>query len=113
MWWLVQHSTNAPNEITMDKQFSHLLTLGKGDVERRFSELMNELSFLFASFPHLSDAFDADELPVSFIIKRDSRGAQVTVVRRHRSAPLAVTTPVNPQIKGQRRKASSRAIDRE
>ena len=96
----------------MDKQFAHLLTLGKGGVERRFSELMNELSFLFASFPHLNDVFDADELPVSFIIRRDSRGAQVPTVRRRKSAPLAVATPVNPQIKGQRRKASSRAIDR-
>jgi hypothetical protein len=112
MWRLVQHSTNARTEITMDKQFAHLLTLGKGGVERRFSELMNELSFLFASFPYLTDAFDADELPVSFIIKRDSRGAQVTAVRRRKSASLAVATPANAPIKGQRRKASSRAIDR-
>jgi hypothetical protein len=99
MWWLVQHSASVPSEVTMDKQFSHLLTLGKSGIERRFSELMNELSFLFASFPHLGDAFDADELPVSFIIKRDSRGAQVRVIRRHRPAPVAATTPVTRQIK--------------
>jgi hypothetical protein len=61
----------------MDKQFPHLLTLGRDSVERRFGELMNELSFLFVSFPHFGDAFDRDGLPVSFIIKRDSHNAQV------------------------------------
>jgi len=84
----------------MDKHVSHLLELGKRGAERRFAELMNEVSVLFASFPQLSDAFDADELPVSFIIKRDSRGAQIKVVGRHRSAPVAVKTPVTPRIKG-------------
>jgi len=96
----------------MDKSFSHLLALGKRGAERRFSQLMKELSFLFVSFPHLSDAFDADELPVSFIIKRDSRGAQVKVVRRHRVAPMALTTPVTRQVKEGRRQGSSPAIDR-
>ena len=45
----------------MDKQFSHLLQLGRRGAERRFDELVNELNFLFASFPHLSESFDADE----------------------------------------------------
>jgi hypothetical protein len=70
----------------MDKESSHLLELGKRGAERRFRELMNELSFLIGSFPHhLNDAFDADELPVSFIIRRDSSGAQVRVVRRQKA----------------------------
>ena len=47
----------------MDKQFSHLLQLGRRGAERRFGELINELRFLFTSFPHLSDAFDADGCP--------------------------------------------------
>ena len=92
----------------MDKSFSHLLALGKRGAERRFSQLMKELSFLFVSFPHLSDAFDADELPVSFIIKRDSRGAQVKVVRRHRVAPMALTTSPGKlkkdDVRGRRRR---------
>ena len=78
----------------MDKQFSHLLELGKRGAERRFRELMNELSFLIGSFPHLNDAFDADELPVSFIIRRDSRGAQVRMVRREKTRALAATAVV-------------------
>jgi len=54
----------------MDKKSSHLLELDKRGAERRFRELMNELSFLIGSFPHhLNDAFDADELQVSFIIR--------------------------------------------
>lgn len=93
----------------MDKQLAHLLKLGKRGVERRFGELMYELSFLFASFPHLSDAFDADELPVSFIIRRDSRGAQVRVVKRRSANQAAVTTPVVRPIKEGRRGRSSRA----
>jgi len=83
----------------MDKRISHLLELGKRGAELRFGELMNEVSVLFAAFPHLSDAFDADELQVSFIIKRDSRGALIKVVGRHRSAPAAVTTPVTRRFK--------------
>ena len=70
----------------MDKNFSHLLQLGRRGAERRFGELINELRFLFTSFPHLSDAFDADGLPLSFIIKRDARDASGKTSRRHRSA---------------------------
>ena len=66
----------------MDKQFSHLLQRGRRGAERRFGALMNELTNLFASFPHLSDAFDADGLARSFIIKRDARDASAKTSRR-------------------------------
>ena len=52
--WMVHRTSRASIEITMDKQFSHLLQLGRRGAERRFDELVNELSFLFASFPHLA-----------------------------------------------------------
>ena len=55
-------------------------------------ELIDELRFLFISFPHLSDAFDADGLPLPFIIKRDAR---VKTSRRHTSAPSAAMTTVS------------------
>jgi hypothetical protein len=93
----------------MGKRFSHVLTLGKVGVERRFSELLSELSVLFASFPRLSDAFDADELPVSFIIKRDSRGAQVRVVRPSTTPPTAVAGQIK---KGRRQGRHGRSSGR-
>jgi uncharacterized protein (DUF2461 family) len=82
----------AANEIAMDKQFSDVLQLGRRGAGRRLGALMNELSFLFASFPHLSDVFDADDLPLPFIIKRDARDARVRTYRRHRSAQTGVKT---------------------
>jgi hypothetical protein len=88
----------AAIEITMDKQFCHLLQLGRRGAERRLGALMNELSFLCASFPHLSDAFDADDLPLPFIIKRDARDARRKTSRRHRSARV-VTTRVTRHLK--------------
>jgi uncharacterized protein (DUF2461 family) len=87
---MVLRAFRAAIEITMDKQFSHLLQRGRRGAERRFGALMNELSFLLASFPHLSDAFDADDLPLPFIIKRDARDARVKTSRRHRSAQTGV-----------------------
>jgi hypothetical protein len=78
----------------MGKAFSHLLQRGRRGAERRFGELVSELSLLFTSLPHLRDAFDADGLPLSFIIKRDARDASVKTSRRPRSAQTAVTLRV-------------------
>jgi hypothetical protein len=97
--WMVHRASRASIEITMDKQFAHLLQLGRRGAERRFDELVNELSFLFASFPHLSESFDADELPLSFIIKRDACDARAETSRRYRSAQTSVTTRVAPPPK--------------
>ena len=96
---MVHRASRASIEITMDEQFSHLVQLGRRGAERRFGELINELSFLFASFPHLSDAFDADGLPLSFIIKRDARAARMKTSRGHRSAQKAVTTRATRHLK--------------
>jgi hypothetical protein len=96
--WMVLRSSCASIEITMDKQFSHLLQLGRRGAERRFGALISELNFLFASFPHLGEAFDADDLPLPFIIKRDARDARVKTPRRHRSAPTVVTTRVTRHL---------------
>ncbi|HVT47157.1 MAG TPA: hypothetical protein VG871_12395 [Vicinamibacterales bacterium] len=54
----------------------HILDLAKRGAEARFHELTQELKLLVDLFPHLRDAVDEDELPVSFIIQRDgSRSA--------------------------------------
>ena len=96
---MVRCASYASIEIIMDKNFPHLLQLGRRGAERRFGELINELRFLFTSFRHLSDAFDADGLPLSFIIKRDARDARVKTSRRHRSAQTVVTTRVTRHLK--------------
>ena len=38
-----------------------------------FGVLWDRCGLMFNSFPRLGDAFGADDLPVSFILKRDSR----------------------------------------
>jgi hypothetical protein len=36
-------------------------------------QLLDEFQLLVGYFPDLQDAFDADELPLAFILRRDSR----------------------------------------
>jgi hypothetical protein len=36
-------------------------------------QLVDKIRILMVSFPDLRDAFDADELPIAFILKRDSQ----------------------------------------
>jgi hypothetical protein len=57
----------------MSDSSTHLLELTKRSAALRFRELTNELHLLLELFPDLDDSFDADELPVSFILKRDAR----------------------------------------
>jgi hypothetical protein len=54
----------------MAKHSSHILELAKRGAEARFRELLDELKILTQSFPHLRNAFDPDELPVDFILRR-------------------------------------------
>jgi hypothetical protein len=39
----------------------------------RLRRLLDEFHLLMASFPDLQDAFDADDLPLAFILRRGSR----------------------------------------
>jgi hypothetical protein len=52
----------------------------------RFRQLLAELQLLMGSFPDLQDAFDADELPLAFILKRDSHPTEPDERRRMRSS---------------------------
>jgi hypothetical protein len=51
---------------------AHLYELAKRGAEVRLRELVQEARNVIDLFPHLRDAYDRDELPVSFIIKRDA-----------------------------------------
>ncbi len=54
----------------MAKSASPKSTLNKRGAESRFRVLIDELKLLTVAFPHLSESFDADELPVSFLLKQ-------------------------------------------
>ena len=54
----------------MAKHSSHILELARRGANVRFRELLDELNFLTLSFPHLKDAFDKDDLPAKFILRR-------------------------------------------
>jgi hypothetical protein len=45
--------------------------------------LSGSCAVLFSSFPSMSDAFSLDNLPVSFIVKRDSKIAGARPEERH------------------------------
>jgi hypothetical protein len=60
----------------------HILDLARRGAEARFQELTTELKLLVDLFPHLRDAVDADELPVSFIIQRDAASPASTRGRK-------------------------------
>jgi hypothetical protein len=50
-------------------------------------------------FPDLHDAFDADELPVSFIVRRDARRARAKAVRRQKPMSAAAKRAVSQRMK--------------
>jgi hypothetical protein len=56
----------------MPKHSSHIVELAKRGAEARLRELTQEAKYLIELFPHLRDSFDKNELPLSFIIARNS-----------------------------------------
>jgi hypothetical protein len=71
----------------MAKHSSHILDLAKRGAEARLQDLAMEAKLLIELFPHLKDSFDRDELPISFIVKRDS--GRLTKGRRARRRRLS------------------------
>ena len=72
----------------------HLQEYAKLGAEVRLRDVVNELKMLLDLFPHLQDNFDRDELPISFILKRDARRAanrtgKEKPARRARQRPAA------------------------
>lgn len=54
----------------MAKSASRPPSLTKRGAEARVRDLMFELKLLVELFPHLQDSFDADELPIAFILAK-------------------------------------------
>ena len=87
----------------MAKHSSHILELAKRGAALRLRELADELDILLSAFPDLHDAFDADELPVSFIMRRDARRAKGQgnhATETHVSGREASDQPANEEILG-------------
>jgi len=57
----------------MTRHSWHTLQVVKRAAAFRLRRLWDELAILMGSFPDLRDAFDPDELPLEFIVKRDSQ----------------------------------------
>jgi hypothetical protein len=55
------------------EKHSSPMKLTKRRAAFRLRHLLDEFRLLMASFPDLQDSFDADELPLAFILRRDSR----------------------------------------
>ena len=73
----------------MARHSSHTVERARRGAALRFRELVYELNVLLSAFPDLRDAFDADELPVSFIVTRDARRARTKAVRRKKPMSAA------------------------
>jgi hypothetical protein len=71
----------------MTNNFSRNLQITKQAAAFRLRQLLDQLAVVVAAFPDLRDAFDPDELPLEFILKRDSQAAAVDAGDRGSQRP--------------------------
>jgi hypothetical protein len=70
--------------VAKQKHDAHFYELAKRGAEARLRDIIDEAKLLIDLFPHLSDSFDPDELPVSFILAkgRDRAEARANGARK-------------------------------
>ena len=56
-------------------RFAHLYELTKAEANEYVRDMAMEAKLLAKLFPHLSDSFDRDELPIKFLLKAGARRA--------------------------------------
>lgn len=83
----------------MANHSSPILGFTKHAAALRLRELVDELAMLFSAFPDLHDAFDADELPVSFIMRRDARRVRAKAATRQRPMSAVNRRAVSRRMK--------------
>jgi hypothetical protein len=93
-----QKDNVIPRRVTMAMHSNRLRSL-KSLVAAWLRVLSDRYELIFDSFPRLDDAVGADDLPVSFILRRDSHGAASGAGRRRSPMP-------GPIVKGIDRSAS-------
>ncbi len=87
----------------MPKRSAHFIQLARRGAETRYRELIDELKLLTRSFPHLSNAVDRDQLPVTFLMRegRDKAAAKAagTPPRRRRKWSAAARRAAAARMK--------------
>jgi hypothetical protein len=80
---------------------AHLLELARRGAEVRLSELVQEVKNIIGSFPDLRESVDNDELPLSFIIRRDARRANERKPheRRRRTLSAAARKAISQRMR--------------
>jgi hypothetical protein len=63
----------------MEQHSLPMMQLTRDRAAFRLRQLLDEFQVLVGSFPDLHDAFDPDDLPLAFILRRDSRLPQGSV----------------------------------
>lgn len=58
------------------KDNARLLDLAKRGAQAQLNDLVHEMKILLELFPRLRDSLDADELPLSFLLKKGSDKAR-------------------------------------
>lgn len=71
--------------------------------------LSDRCDLMFNSLPRLGDAFGADDLPVSFILKRDSRRQKSGNGKRHYPMPGPVVIARASSVHAAERRADARS----
>ncbi len=75
-----------------------MLALARRGAEVRLRELAQEAAHLLAIFPHLRDSFDADELPVDYIIAEGARRAGGGEPRGRRALSAAARPAASERV---------------
>jgi hypothetical protein len=83
----------------MPKHLSHILELAKRGAEVRLRELVQEAKHLIGLFPHLRDAVDKDELPISFIIAKGAGRVTKRQSPRRRKMSAAAKKAISDRMK--------------
>jgi hypothetical protein len=96
----------------MQKHSSSTMQLTKRRAALRLRQLLDEFRLLIGSFPELHDASDADELPLAFILRRDSRLTEGSAglrqaFSRRANTPVRRRTMSRTQSRARRRKQLS------
>lgn len=85
----------------MPKHSTHILELAKRGAAVRLQELLDEAKRLMVAFPHLRDAFDKDELPIKFIVRRGATQVPSNSLPSRRRMSAAARKAVSAKMKKQ------------
>jgi hypothetical protein len=84
--------------IVVSSNVSRLLKGARADAMAKFRELVGELR-LTSAFPELGDAFDAEELPIWFILRRDSRSGRAGTAKPGEHTAIIPTRAASRLVK--------------